>query len=233
MTEFVLEYLPVIIVAAIIGAFALAFTIAWIALSKRKEEGDDRERNVSDGVIIKRMAHYAVPHWKSFIGVFFIMLFSIVFDLVSPLLVADIQDLIKVDFALESLYLRVGIYAAILIVSLICTYLQAMILQKIGQKILSQIRQDVFTHIESLSHQQLNNIPVGKLVTRVTNDPNRISFMFTNILVTLVKNCMVIIGVLGAMLVLNYALTLMVLCFVPFVVIFTRIFQKFSRRAHR
>ena len=115
---------------------------------------------------------------------------------------------------------------------MICTYLQAMILQKTGQKILSQIRMDVFTHIETLSHEQLNNIPVGKLVTRVSNDPNAISYMFTNILVTLAKNSMVIVGVLGAMLMLNYALTLMVLCFVPFVVVFTVIFRKFSRRVH-
>ena len=124
-------------------------------------------------------------------------------------------------------------YAGALVVSLICTYLQAMILQKTGQKILSQIRLDVFTHIEQLSHEQLNNIPVGKLVTRLTNDPNAISYMFTNILVTLAKNSMVIVGVLGAMLMLNYALTLMVLCFVPFVVLFTVIFRKFSRRVHR
>ena len=233
MVEFVMEYLPVIIVAAIIGAFALVFTFAWIALRKRKEEGDDRERNVADSVIIKRLAHYAIPHVKSFVGIFFIMLFSIVYDLLSPLLVGDIQNLIKDKFALSDLFLRVGIYASILVVSLICTYLQAMILQKIGQKILSQIRLDVFTHIESLSHEQLNNIPVGKLVTRVTNDPNRISFMFTNILVTLVKNSMVIIGVLATMLVINYALTLMVLCFVPFVVLFTVIFRQFSRRVHR
>jgi len=233
MVEFVMEYLPIIIVAAIIGAFSLAFTFAWIALRKRKEEGDDRERNIADSVIIKRLAHYAIPHVKSFIGIFFIMLFSIVYDLLSPLLVGDIQNLIKDKFSLEDLFLRVGIYAGILIVSLICTYLQAMILQKIGQKILSQIRLDVFTHIESLSHEQLNNIPVGKLVTRVTNDPNRISFMFTNIFVTLLKNSMVIIGVLVAMFIMNYALTLMILCFVPFVVLFTLLFRQFSRRVHR
>ena len=233
MVDFVMEYLPIIIVAAIVGAFALVFTFAWLALRKHKEEGDDRERNIADGIIIKRLAHYAIPHWKSFIGIFFIMLVSIIYDLLSPLLVGDIQNLIKEKFALSDLFLRVAIYAGILIVSLICTYLQAMILQKIGQKILSQIRLDVFTHIESLSHEQLNNIPVGKLVTRVTNDPNRISFMFTNILVTLIKNSMVIVGVLGAMLVLNYALTLMVLCFVPFVVLFTVIFRQFSRRVHR
>ena len=124
-------------------------------------------------------------------------------------------------------------YAGILAVSMVCTYFQAMILQKTGQKILSQIRLDTFTHIEQLSHAQLNQIPVGKLVTRVTNDPNSISNLFTNILVTLAKNSLVIIGVLAAMLILNYALTLMVLCFVPFLVIFTIIFQKFSRHVHR
>jgi len=165
--------------------------------------------------------------------VFFIMIFSIIYDLVSPLIIGDIQGLIKGDFELRDLFIRVAVYAGILVVSLICTYLQAMILQKTGQKILSQVRLDVFTHIEKLSHEQLNNIPVGKLVTRVTNDPNNISYMFTNIIVTLAKNSMVIVGVLGAMLMLNYALTLMVLCFVPFVVLFTVIFRKFSRRVHR
>ena len=233
MREFVFEFLPVIIVAAIIGAFTIAFLLAWAALRRRKEDGDDRERKMSDKEIVIRLLGYAKPYWKSFVGVFFIMLFSIVYDLVSPLLIGHIQDIIKAPFELRYLYSMVAIYAGILVVSLVCTYLQAMILQRVGQKILSRIRLDVFTHIEQLSHEQLNNIPVGKLVTRVTNDPNRISFMFTNILVTLVKNSMVIVGVLGAMLLLNYALTLMVLCFVPFVVLFTLIFRQFSRRVHR
>ncbi len=233
MLKFVQDYLPLVIAFAIIGAFTVAFLLAWAALKKHKDETDDKDRKMADGEIIRRLLRYARPYWKSFIGVFFIMLFSIVYDILSPLIVGEIQDLIKNEFVLKDLFIRVGVYAGILVISLICTYLQAMILQKTGQKILSQIRLDVFTHIEKLSHEQLNNIPVGKLVTRVTNDPNRISFMFTNILVTLVKNAMVIVGVLGAMLVLNYALTLMILCFVPFIVLFTIIFRQFSRRVHR
>ena len=227
------EYLPVLIVGAIIGTFALVFILAYIALQKHKEKENDNERHMSDSEIVRRLLSYAKPYWKSFVGVFFIMIFSIIYDLVSPLIVGDIQGLIKEEFELRDLFVRVAVYAGILVVSLVCTYLQAMILQKTGQKILSQIRLDVFTHIEKLSHEQLNNIPVGKLVTRVTNDPNAISYMFTNIIVTLAKNSMVIVGVLGAMLMLNYALTLMVLCFVPFVVLFTVIFRKFSRRVHR
>ena len=226
------EYLPLLIVGAIIGAFTIVFLLAYGALIKIKDE-PDKERNMPDGEIIRRLLQYARPYWKSFVIVFIVMLFSIVYDLISPLIIGRIQGLIKDDFELSRLYTMVGVYVGILIVSMVCTYLQAMILQKTGQKILSRIRLDVFTHIESLSHEQLNNIPVGKLVTRVSNDPNSISYMFTNILVTLARNSMVIVGVLGAMLMLNYALTLMVLCFVPFVVLFTVIFRQFSRRVHR
>lgn len=226
------EYLPILIVGAIIGVFTIVFLLAYCALKKVKED-PELDRNMPDSEIVRRLLQYAGPYWKSFILVFFVMLFSIGYDLASPLIVGKIQGLIKESFELKQLYAMVAVYAGILIVSLICTYLQAMILQKTGQKILSQIRLDVFTHIEKLSHEQLNNIPVGKLVTRTVNDPNAISYMFTNILVTLVKNVMVIVGVFGAMLMLNYALTLMVLCFVPFIVLFTVIFRKFSRRVHR
>ena len=195
MPDFIREYLPIIIVVAVISAFTIAFLMAWVALKKSKDEGDDRERKLSDKELILRLLQYAKPHWKSFVGVLFIMIFSVIYDVVSPLLMGHVQDLIKGDFELKQLFTMVGMYAGILVVSVICTYLQAMILQRVGQKILSKIRLDTFTHIEQLSHEQLNNIPVGKLVTRVTNDPNRISFMFTNILVTLVKNCIFILQV--------------------------------------
>lgn len=226
------EYLPILIVGAIIGMFSAAFLIAYITLC-RKKEMQETERTMSDKELLKRLLAYAKPYWKTFILILFIMLASIVYDIVSPLIIGNIEEMVKNDFALSDLFRMVAVYAGILIVSMLCTYFQAIILQKTGQKILSKLRMDVFSHIESLSHDQLNNIPVGKLVTRVTNDTNAISMMVTNMLVTLAKNCMVLIGVLGAMLMLNYALTLVVLCFVPFVVLFTVIFRKFSRKVHR
>ena len=226
------EYLPLLIAGAVIGVFTTLFLVAY-ALEKNKKESMGFDRNMNDGQIVRRLLAYAKPHWKSFALAGLAMLFSVVYDVVSPLLVGDITGLIQKEFTLSQLFARVAVYASILAVSLNCNYLQAMILQKTGQRILSQIREDVFGHIEKLSHEQLNNIPVGTLVTRVSNDPNAISYMFTNILVTLVKNMMVVLGVLGAMLVLNYALALIALCFVPFVVLFTVLFRKFSRKAHR
>ena len=227
------EYLPLLIVGAIVGVISVIFSAAF-ALEKNKRGTMGFDRNMSDREIVRRLLRYAKPHAPAFALALFIMLLSIGYEVVSPAIVGRIEETVKnKGFALPSLYSMIAVYAGILIVSMICTYLQAIILQKTGQKILSKIREDVFTHIESLSHAQLTEMPVGKLVTRVSNDPDHISYMFTNILVTLVKNFMVIFGVLGAMLVLNYALTLMVLCFVPFVILFTVIFRKFSRKAHR
>ena len=232
-TDKMRDYLPVLIIGAIIGVFATIFIIAY-ATMKNKKETIGFDRNMKDGEITKRLLKYARPHIKSFILVLFIMLFSIAYDIVSPLLISEIQDLIKIEgFEISKLYIMVAVYASILVVSLICTYAQAIILQKTGQKILSKLREDVFTHIESLSHEQLNEMPVGKLVTRVANDTGSISMMFTNLIVNLVKNVFVIVGILIAMLCVNYTLTLMVLCFVPFIVVFTLIFRKFSRAAYR
>ena len=226
------EYLPLLIVGAIIGTFTLIFVVAY-SMVKNKKEAMGFDRNMADSEIIRRLLAYAGPYWKQFVLTLVVMMFSVVYDVCSPLLVGKIVGMVQEDFVLRELFAMVAVYATILVVSLVCTYTQAMLLQKTGQKILSQIRLDVFTHIEKLSHDQLNNIPVGTLVTRVSNDPNAISYMFTNILVTLVKNIMVVVGVLGAMMMLNYALTLMVLCFVPFVVLFTLFFRRFSRKAHR
>ena len=226
------EYFPFIYVGSIIGAFSLIFTVAFI-LMKDKKQAIGFDRNMKDSAIIKRLLVYAKPHVKSFITVLLVMLFSIAYDIIAPLIVKDIQDKIKTEFTMNEILIEVAIYASILVISLICTYIQAIVLQKIGQKIVSAIREDLFSHIQSLSHSQLNLTPVGVLVTRVTNDTNAVSVLFTNIIVNLVKNCFMILGVLVAMLMLNYMLTLVVLCFVPFIVLFTIIFRKFSRRAYR
>ncbi len=226
------KYLPVLIVGAIIGIFTIAFLIAY-AKMRRDKTMREFERNMPDSLIIKRLLRYAKPYAARFALVLVIMLLSIAYDVLSPILVGEIEELIKVDFELPRLFRMVGAYAGVLVVSMVSMYLQTLLLQKIGQKILSDIREDIFSHIESLSHEQLNNIPVGKLVTRVTNDTESICRMFTNVLVTLIKNMMVISGVLVAMLCVNYAMTLVVLCFVPFLALFTYIFQKFSRKAHR
>ncbi|MBO5213178.1 MAG: ABC transporter ATP-binding protein [Clostridia bacterium] len=226
------EYYPLLLVGAIVGVLSAIFIVAFATL-KNKKEAIGFDRNMKDSEIVRRLLQYAKPHWKSFLFVIVVMIFSIAYDIVAPLIVGYIEEIVKSDFELTLLFSAVALYGGVLLISVICTYVQSITLQKTGQKILSSIREDLFTHIESLSHNQLNQTPVGKLVTRVTNDTNAISMMFTNIIVNLLKNFFIIFGVLIAMLTVNYELTLMVLCFVPFIILFTVIFRKFSRKAYR
>jgi len=134
------EYLPILIVGSIIGAFTIVFIMAFIALQKAKEkENTEFERSMSDAELAKRLFAYAKPHWKSLVLVMVIMLFSIFYDIVSPLIIGSIERLIVGDFELRELFIKVGIYAGILAVSMICTYFQSIILQRTGQKILSKL----------------------------------------------------------------------------------------------
>ncbi len=226
------EFYPLLVVGALVGVLSVIFLIAYLSI-KDKKEAIGFDRSMKDTELFRRLLVYARPHWRSFVLVLLLTLISIGYDIVAPLIIGSLEETVKGSFEMSYLLSMVAVYAGILVVSLLCTYLQAILLQRTGQRILSALRQDLFTHIESLSHNQLHHIPVGKLVTRVTNDTGAISMLFTNILTGLVKNVFVIMGVLIAMLCCNYALTLMVLCFVPFIVLFTVIFRKFSRKAYR
>ncbi|MBQ7326899.1 MAG: ABC transporter ATP-binding protein [Clostridia bacterium] len=226
------EVYPLLVLGAIIGVFSIAFVVAYVTM-KNKKEAIGFDRHMKDSEILVRLMRYAKPYIPQFLLVGLIMLVSIAYDILSPLLIGKIEKVLSSGFEMSELLAYIIVYASILLISLGATYLQSIILQKIGQKILSSLREDTFTHIESLSHGQLNSMPVGKLVTRVANDTGAISMMFTNLFVNLIKNCFIIVGVFVAMLCLNYMLTLMVLCFVPFIILFTVIFRKFSRRAYR
>ena len=226
------ELFPLLLVFGIIGAISIVLIIAYATI-KDKKEAIGFDRHMKDSEILRRLFGYAKPHKLSFLLVFFLMLLSIASEILSPYIVGKTEELLRLDFAMSDLLISVATYAVLLGISVAATYAEAIVLQKTGQKIVTAIRTDLFTHIESLSHAQLHTQPVGKLVTRVLNDTNAISLMFTDIAVNLLKNIFIALGVLFAMLLLNYALTLMVLCFAPFIMLFTVIFRKFSRRAYR
>ncbi len=225
---------PLIYVFAILIAFTLIFLIAFIMI-KDKKEAFGFERNMKDSELLKRLFAYGKKYTKTFIVVLLIMLFSISSDILLPIFTGKIITILQQEngFMFSELLNIVILYATVLLASLICGYIQTIILQRTGQRIVSNIREDLFVKIEYLSANQLNHIPVGKLVTRVAYDTNAVSMMFTSLFVNLIKNVCLIIGFSLAMIIINVKLALLVFCFVPFIVIFTIIFRKFSRRAYR
>lgn len=224
---------PLYIIGAVLGTLATSFIVAF-ALIKDKKQAIGFDRNMKDIDILKRLLKYAKPYWKQFAFVILLVAFTIAAGIALPLILGNVADeLGEVGFDYFAVLKDAIIYFVVLVISLACTYLMAVVLQKTGQRIISNMRQQLFVHIENLSHAQLNAIPVGKLVTRVCNDTNSVSMMFTGILVNLVKNIFLTAGFIIAMFSVNAKLTLIVLCFVPFIVLFTIIFRKFSRKAYR
>lgn len=129
---------------------------------------------------------------------------------------------------------RTVIYTLLICISVFGVgYLSIFVLQYAGQKIIFNIRNDLFRHVEGLSLSFYDKNPVGRLVTRVTNDVEALNEMYTGVLVYIFKDIFIISGILIAMFSLNAKLALIILCSVPFIVIGAVIFKKYDRDAYR
>ena len=124
-------------------------------------------------------------------------------------------------------------YLLILILSLICNALSIYVLQRMGQDIIYEIRNQIFNHIHTLSVRYFNNVPVGVLVTRVTNDTESINELFTQVLVKFFKNVIMIGGYAVVMVRINPKLTGYAFLMMPFVFALTFYFRYLSRKAYR
>lgn len=125
------------------------------------------------------------------------------------------------------------IYLITVLIVFILNYAQAMLLTYTGQKIIYNIRMDVFKHLNTLSINFFNTNPLGKLVTRVTNDTEALNEMYTSVIVNVLKSFFVLIGVMITMLSYNVKLALMTFTVIPFIIIFTYAFKKASRKIYR
>jgi ATP-binding cassette subfamily B protein len=106
-------------------------------------------------------------------------------------------------------------------------------LQKVGQKITHEIRHQVYDHINTLSIGQINQLPVGKLVTRATNDPANISDMFTNTLINVIRSGLTMLIIGGILFAIHPLMTLLTLSVIPLILISSQIYRKASRGAYR
>ena len=200
---------------------------------KTMNENND-VRVLSDFTIIKRLLKYMKGHVGTLIFAFVLMVVAVVLDVFLPMIVNKvIIELGKDSINFNIVLFYVIVYGILMLTTYILQYIQSISLQKMGQKIMYNIREDVFVAIESLSISQLNEIPVGKLVTRVTSDTNTLNEMYTTLIINLIRNILTIIAVIIMMFLLNVKLTLLVLSVVPFLLVASIIFRKYSRKAYR
>ena len=205
---------------------------------------EKNDRHMSDREIIKRTWPYVKPYAKKIGLVLFVMLTMIVLELLGVILpgyvTSSLGNLVK-EFSDGSIRLSnmqkvFEICMAVLIVNLansLLLYITTMSLQRIGQSIIYDLRIMVFEHIDNMSIAQINEIPVGTLVTRVTSDTNALSDLFTNTIVQLIKNLLLLIGVIVVMYLIDWRMASIMMLFLPIIAISSLIFRKLSRSNYR
>ncbi len=125
------------------------------------------------------------------------------------------------------------IFGFVILMTFILSYLQIYILNYTSQKIIFNIRNELFTHLQSLSVRYFDNNPIGRLVTRVTNDTETLNEMYTNVLVNLFKDFFMLTGIMIVMISLNLQLALVSFALIPVILLISVVFRKYIREIYR
>ncbi len=183
--------------------------------------------------VVRRLMAYLRPRKKTVALALLLAMIVTVSDLVRPVLVGNAMDSITAGSTFSVIVRYSALYMGILVLGTCCNAIELWMLQKLGQDIILEIRQQLFRHVHSLSLRFFDITPVGRIVTRVTNDVETLNELFSTILVTMVKNAVLILGYAGVMLYLNWKLALVSFILLPLVVYLTRLFTKLYRTTHR
>ncbi len=194
---------------------------------------DDKIESNYKGNALLHLLTYMKPYigWVAICLVLVLALTG--FDLYRPILIGDAIDLFEtrgdygviVDTAVK--------YGIVLVLSFVFNITQTWLLQKTGQSIILTVRKELYAHIQSLSSRYFDLTPVGKLVTRVTNDVEALDEMYSGILVRLFRNIVKIIGLAAVMLMLDWRLSVISFLLLPVVAVLTVVFRKIARETYR
>ena len=185
------------------------------------------------GNALLRLLSYAKPY-AFWVALALILVLALTwFDLYRPILIGDAINLFEADGDYDVIVNTAIKYSIVLALGFVFNIAQTWILQKTGQNIILQVRRELYLHIQSLSSRYFDLTPVGKLVTRVSNDVQALNEMYSDILVKLFRNIIKIIGLAAVMLVYDYKLALFSFILIPIVILLTVFFRRMARKIYR
>ncbi len=196
--------------------------------------------------LYKRLLKYAMKYIWHFALAVLIILIIVAIELYQPVLLGDAVDkflshynqsrevsAIVMQSDINGVIKIALIYLLTVIVIFFLNYAQALILAGAGQKIIYNIRLEVFSHLNKLSLNFFTDNPIGRLVTRVTNDTEALNEMYTSVIVNILKSFFVLIGIVATMITYNLKLSLLTFVVIPFITLFTFVFKHVSMKIHR
>ena len=202
----------------------------------------DKETELQyNGNAFLRLMGYLKPYIKTVLVCFVLVLILTALELYKPMLTGNAIDLFITagDSALTpderwmGLVKTAGIYIAVMVMSFICNRAQYLMIQEMGQKIVYTLRMELMAHVQSLSMRFFDTTPVGRIVTRITNDTEAINDLYSNIIVRLFRNVIKVIGLMVVMFALDVKMALLSLVMVPVVAGLTFVFRRLSRKCYQ
>ena len=183
--------------------------------------------------VFRRLLQYLRPHLASLLLALFLVLVITVCELLRPILIGNAVDAITDGCEFRSLIPGFVLYLVLLSGGCLCSMGQTWILQKMGQDVIYHLRMELFEHVHSLSLRFFDITPVGRIVTRITNDTESLNELFSTVLVNMIKNVVMILGLACVMLILQWKLALLSFLLLPVVFAAARLFTKLYRTTHR
>ena len=194
---------------------------------------EDKLESSYKGNALLRLLSYMKPYLGWFLLCLALVLALTGFDLYRPILIGDAIDLFETQGNYDVIIDTAIKYGIVLALGFVFNLIQTWVLQKTGQRIILTVRKELYAHIQSLSCRYFDLTPVGKLVTRVTNDVEALNEMYSGILVRLFRNIVKIIGLAIVMLTMDLKLALISFVLLPVVAVLTVVFRKISRKTYR
>jgi ATP-binding cassette, subfamily B, multidrug efflux pump len=202
-------------------------------MSETLVHDDDAVGKVYDARLARRLFAYAQPHRGLIVGALVLLLTDGLLQLAGPLLTRTVIDnaLPARDFSLVAWASL--LFAASLLASFACAYGETLLTSLLGQRVMHDLRMDIYAHLQRLPVSFFDRTPVGRLVTRVTSDVEALNELFTAGVVAGLGDLFTLLAISALMLVVDWQLALAAFAVIPFVYLTSRVFQRSVRSAYR
>jgi ATP-binding cassette subfamily B protein len=194
---------------------------------------DDILGKAYDARLMRRLAQYIRPYWREVGGAFVAIVVGAVAQLAQPYLMKVAIDRYIASRRMEPLDHLAVLYLAILVVAFVADYGQTWALQLTGQRLMFDLRMELYGRLQRLDLAFYDRNPVGRLMTRVTSDVDALNDLFTSGVVTVFGDVLTLAGIMLVMLWMNWRLALVAFCVLPLIVLITQWFRRHVRESYR
>ena len=186
-----------------------------------------------DGRLMRQLLKFLAPYKLYVVISIILLLFIAGLELAGPYLTKIAIDRYIVTKNVSGLSYIALIFLAILILQFFLRYIQVYVMEFVGQKVMFDMRMKLFSHLQEMSLSFFDKNPVGRLITRLTNDVEVLNEMMTSGIIEIFGNIFSLVGIIAVMLLLDFRLALVSFAVLPLLVYVTIVFRKKSRRSYR